>query len=103
MEDMVNNPALLDLMARGMRNPAMRARLETAMTAQGFGPSMSGSIPVSTSPSGTGSMAGTNTNIPISPSSSSSTVPRPPSQGNDQDQTEEDMIAEALRRSLEES
>jgi hypothetical protein len=98
METIVNNPAMIDQIARQMQNPAMRAQMDAMMTARGSGTNMSGLMP-STSPNGAGSIGGNNnTTIGTSPLPSG---PRP-SQGNDQDQTEEEMIAEAIRRSLEE-
>jgi hypothetical protein len=97
METIVNNPAMIDQIARQMQNPAMRAHMEAMMATRGSGTTMPGFMP-STTPSGDGSMGGTTNNLISSTSSSRSR----PSQGNDQDQTEEEMIAEAIRRSLEE-
>eukprot|EP00531_Pseudo-nitzschia_arenysensis_P010149 CAMPEP_0116127908 /NCGR_PEP_ID=MMETSP0329-20121206/7082_1 /TAXON_ID=697910 /ORGANISM="Pseudo-nitzschia arenysensis, Strain B593" /LENGTH=419 /DNA_ID=CAMNT_0003622021 /DNA_START=124 /DNA_END=1383 /DNA_ORIENTATION=+ len=90
METMANNPAMLQQMAQRMQDPAVRAQLQRAMQ-QGGIPGMGG-MP------GMGSMPGTGN----APASSSRPAPPPPPQ-NDQGQTEEEMIAEAIRRSLEDN
>lgn len=85
MEAIANNPAMIDQIARQMRNPATRAQMESMMAARGAGG------------------AGMPGYVPSAPSTGSSGSSSQRPQGTDQDQTEEEMIAEAIRRSLEES
>lgn len=84
METMANNPAMLQQVAQQMQDPTVRAQIQRDMQ-QGGMPEM-------------GSMPGTGT----TPASSSRPAPPPPPR-NDQGQTEEEMIAEAIRRSLEDN
>eukprot|EP00535_Pseudo-nitzschia_heimii_P007975 CAMPEP_0197177454 /NCGR_PEP_ID=MMETSP1423-20130617/3045_1 /TAXON_ID=476441 /ORGANISM="Pseudo-nitzschia heimii, Strain UNC1101" /LENGTH=422 /DNA_ID=CAMNT_0042626997 /DNA_START=299 /DNA_END=1567 /DNA_ORIENTATION=- len=82
METMASNPAMLQQLARQMQNPAVQSRLQRAMQSGGL-PGMGG--------------GGT------APPRGAAAPPPPPPQQNDPGQTEEEMIAEAIRRSLEDN
>lgn len=83
LDTMANNPAMLQQMTQQMQNPAVRARLQQAM--------QQGGMP------GMGGMPGTN------PTPRAQASAPPPQPQNDEGQTEEEMIAEAIRRSLEDN
>mmetsp|Transcript_11635 Transcript_11635/g.29434 ORF Transcript_11635/g.29434 Transcript_11635/m.29434 type:complete len:419 (-) Transcript_11635:48-1304(-) len=92
METMANNPAMLQQMTQRLQDPTVRAQMQQAMQ-QGGMPGMGmGEMP------GMGGMPGAGTSL----APSSRPAPPPPPQ-NDQGQTEEEMIAEAIRRSLEDN
>ena len=97
-----SNPAMMNQLSQMMNDPTMRAQMEAAMQAGGgglgglggmggFGAGMGGAggMPPmnNNSTSGTGNTTGNNNS----------------GGGNDQAQTEEEMIAEAIRRSLQDS
>lgn len=93
MEAISSNPGMIDQLSRQMQNPAMRAHMEAMMAA---------------GRPGDGGIGGFNAmgsaRLPQRPPSQQQTgQPQQQPQSNDQDQTEEDMIAEAIRRSLEEN
>jgi len=101
LRQMVNDPAMMRQMAQQMRNPAVQAQMRQAMS--GIGGSMMGS-------SGDGGRIGNNMSTStvagtnIAPMASNNNAASSTQQsGNDQDQTEDDMIAEAIRRSLEDN
>lgn len=85
METMSNNPAMLQQLSQRMQDPAVRAQLQRAMQ-QGGMPGMGGM------PSGASQQP-----------ASSQQQARPPPPQNDHGQTEEEMIAEAIRRSLQDN
>ena len=110
MEQLANNPQMLDMMAQSMQDPMVRSQMAQAMAMRGsMGPS---------APGGFGGMS-SNFGSPLAAAPSSANPgaqPSPSTQqnqqqggqsggsgGGDTSQTEEDMIAEAIRRSLEES
>lgn len=86
METMANNPAMLQQLSQRMQDPAVRAQLQRAMQQQGGMPGMGGM------PSGASQQP-----------ASSQQPARPPPPQNDHGQTEEEMIAEAIRRSLQDN
>ena len=88
MQQLASNPAMLDQLSTMMRDPAMRSRMQNMM-ANGPGLSNPFAAPAPTTSVSTQQATGASGNNN--------------SDGNDQDQTEEDMIAEAIRRSLEEN
>jgi len=101
METMANNPAMLQQVAQRMQDPAVRAQMQQAMQNGGMPGGMGGM-------GGGGGMgmppaananAGSTTNASAPPQQQQ--PPRQPQ--NDQGQTEEEMIAEAVRRSLEDN
>ena len=79
MRQMVNNPAMMEQLSNMMSDPAQMERMRTMMGRGGGMPAP---------PAG-------GTNPPPAARGA-------PSRASDQDQTEEEMIAEAIRRSLEE-
>ena len=89
MEAMASNPAMMQQLAQQMRSPAVQARLQRAM--------QSGAVP---GMGGMGMGGGMGGGAP-SPGGAAAAPPPPPQ--NDQGQTEEEMIAEAIRRSLQDS
>ena len=94
METMANNPAMLQQMMQRMQDPAVRAQFQRAMQSGG-GMGM---------PSGAGmpSMGMPPTASNNNNTSNPTVAPNPPPR-DDQGQTEEEMIAEAIRRSLEDN
>jgi hypothetical protein len=101
LETMANNPAMLGQVAQQMQDPALRAQLHSIMASgdsatRGFG--MPRGVGGYEMPGGGGGGVGAPSNVNNSNNASSAGQ-----QSNDQDQTEEEMIAEAIRRSLEET
>lgn len=94
LDQMANNPAMLQQVTQRMQDPAVRAQLESMMGGGG-GNGMPGMVPGL----GMGGM-GTPGTANMAPSSQQQSSQQ---EGSDQDQTEDEMIAEAIRRSLEES
>lgn len=96
METMANNPAVQQQMSQRMtqrmQDPAIQARLRAAMQS-GDIPGMGGMAGMAPSTGG----SGTNAAAAATPQQ-----PPPPPQ-NDQGQTEDEMMAEAIRRSLEDN
>ncbi len=98
LEQMANNPAMLEQVTQRMQDPAVRAQMQGFMVGAAAGGALPGMTP------GVG-MGG----ITTATSQASAPAMRQPVQqqqqplGSDQDQTEDEMIAEAIRRSLEES
>eukprot|EP00549_Striatella_unipunctata_P011591 CAMPEP_0118722164 /NCGR_PEP_ID=MMETSP0800-20121206/31191_1 /TAXON_ID=210618 ORGANISM="Striatella unipunctata, Strain CCMP2910" /NCGR_SAMPLE_ID=MMETSP0800 /ASSEMBLY_ACC=CAM_ASM_000638 /LENGTH=417 /DNA_ID=CAMNT_0006630239 /DNA_START=107 /DNA_END=1360 /DNA_ORIENTATION=- len=92
MMQLANNPEMLSRVTSMMNNPAMRAQMEAMMAAGGGGmptpPNMFGAPPANNS----------NTNNSNNNNSSNSNN----GGGSDSDMTEEEMIAEAIRRSMQE-
>jgi hypothetical protein len=112
LEQMANNPSMMEEVTRRMQDPTVRAQLQQAMRGVGGG-GAGGMMP---GMMGGGVMGPDGTTINrgnVANSSPYSTQPRPnppppPHQqqqggGSDEDLTEDEMIAEAIRRSLEES
>ncbi|OEU12743.1 hypothetical protein FRACYDRAFT_243999 [Fragilariopsis cylindrus CCMP1102] len=102
MEAMSNNPAMLQQMTQRMQDPTVQAQLRQAMAANGGGGGANGGG----GPMG-GGMGGMMPN-----SNNDAGAAAPPAQQqqqqlqpprNDTNQTEDDMIAEAIRRSLEDA
>lgn len=99
MQQLGNNPAMLNQLSAMMSDPMMQAQLQTMMASGGI-PGVGGANPM---------MGGNYSRPPAQPStnnnnnSTAATNNNNNSQMNDQQQTEEEMIAEAIRRSLEES
>jgi len=91
METMANNPAMLQQMTQRMQDPAVRAQLQRAM--------QSGTMP---GMGGMGGMPGAGAGTAPTANAENATAP-PPQPQNDQGQTEAEMIAEAIRRSLEDN
>ena len=77
-----------------MSNPNTRQQIQNLMGSRGMG---GGGVGGGAMPN-FGGMGGAPTNTANATNNNNNAAP----QGNDQDQTEEDMIAEAIRRSLEE-
>jgi hypothetical protein len=94
LEQMANNPAMLDQVTQRMQDPSVRAQLQNMIMATAGGPG-GGGTPGMIPGMGGGGMGNT---IP----SATNVTSNQQYQGNDQDQTEDEMIAEAIRRSLEE-
>ena len=95
MESMSSNPAMLQQMTQRMQDPAVQAQMRQAMAANGGAGGMPGmNMPGMNIPGAANSTAGSTTN------NNNNSAAAPPPQ-NDQGQTEDDMIAEAIRRSLE--
>eukprot|EP00934_Nitzschia_sp_Nitz4_P008736 Nitzschia sp. Nitz4//scaffold88_size82704//62508//64147//NITZ4_005303-RA/size82704-augustus-gene-0.85-mRNA-1//-1//CDS//3329559527//8726//frame0 len=97
MQHLAQNPEMLQQVAAMAQNPAVRAQMEQAMAAQGLTPPTGGfalpstsSTPTNRSNTGSGNNASNANNTGNNNGST------------DQDQTEEEMIAEAIRRSLQE-
>jgi hypothetical protein len=93
LQEITNNPAMLAQLSQMMQDPAMRSRMQ-AMTQNGGG--FGGS--------GFGNM-GAPSQLPQPPigNTSSNAQGQQPSSGvADEQSTEEEMIAEAIRRSLQE-
>ena len=90
METMANNPEMLRQVTQRMQDPAVRAQMEQAMRMGGGMPGMGGMPRAPQAPAS-------------SSSSSSQPTARPPPPQNDHGQTEEEMIAEAIRRSLQDN
>jgi len=96
METMANNPAMLQQVTQRMQDPAVRAQMQQAMQNGGMPGGMGGMGGGMGMPPAANANAGSTTNA--------SAPPQPPRQPqNDQGQTEEEMIAEAVRRSLEDN
>jgi hypothetical protein len=95
-EAITSNPAMMDQIARQMQNPAAMEQMQAMMNARGGAGGFGGGMP------GTGAGAGSFGGTAPTPEGTTQ-INQPPAQGNDQDQTEEEMIAEAIRRSLEDS
>lgn len=94
MQQLASNPAMLNQLSQMMSDPAMRSRMQSMMAAGGGGmPGMGGM--------GMGGMPGMAPPAPSNPINNNNN--NNSNGGNDQDQTEEEMIAEAIRRSLEEN
>jgi hypothetical protein len=94
IQQLSQNPAMLQQVSQMMQDPNMRAQMQTMMGNQaggGMPPNFGGN-----NPGGFG--AGTAPTGQANPNSNNN---RPAA--NDEDQTEDEMIAEAIRRSLEES
>jgi hypothetical protein len=99
-EMLANNPAMLDSLTQRFQDPTMRSQIEAAMASgaaasrggMGIGPAWNQMMNSGGGAGGGGVPSNTNT----SSSSANNGV-------NDQEQTEEEMIAEAIRRSLEEN
>jgi len=91
MATLSNNPAMLQQMTQRMQDPAVQAQMRQAMSAAGN--------------SGGGGGMG-NTMMPNSNATGVAPVQQQQQQqqrGNDSNQTEDEMIAEAIRRSLEDN
>jgi len=96
LEQMANNPQMLQQISQMMQDPNAQRQMQQMQQMMGSGagaggmPPFGGGMP----PFGGGAAAG-----------GSGGAGAPPAQGdaNDSDQTEEEMIAEAIRRSLEEN
>mmetsp|Transcript_52491 Transcript_52491/g.127094 ORF Transcript_52491/g.127094 Transcript_52491/m.127094 type:complete len:470 (-) Transcript_52491:2169-3578(-) len=112
MEQLTNNPQMLDMMAQSMQDPMVRSQMAQAMAMRGsMGPSAPGGF--GGMPSNFGNPSAAAAAAPAAgpgaqPSSSTQQTQQQGggsggSGGGDTNQTEEDMIAEAIRRSLEES
>jgi hypothetical protein len=91
MQQLAQNPAMLQQVSQMMSDPTMRQQMQTMMANGGGG--MPAGMPLP-------NFSAAPTAQP--PSSNSNSIAAPPPR-NDSDQTEEEMIAEAIRRSLEES
>jgi hypothetical protein len=89
MQQLAQNPAMLNQLSEMMQDPSMRAQMENMAAAGGGMPpgGMGGMMPPDMGGAGN----------PPAPQPGNALPPR-----NDQDQTEEEMIAEAIRRSLDE-
>mmetsp|Transcript_52493 Transcript_52493/g.127103 ORF Transcript_52493/g.127103 Transcript_52493/m.127103 type:complete len:475 (-) Transcript_52493:2173-3597(-) len=110
MEQLTNNPQMLDMMAQSMQDPMVRSQMAQAMAMRGsMGPSAPGGFGGMPSNFGSPSAAAAPAAAPGAQLSSSTQQSQQQGGGNgrsgggDTNQTEEDMIAEAIRRSLEES
>jgi hypothetical protein len=103
-EMLANNPAMLDSLTQRFQDPAMRSQIEAAMASgaaasrggMGIGPAWNQMMNSGGGAGGGGGGGGVPSNTNTSSSSANNGV-------NDQEQTEEEMIAEAIRRSLEEN
>jgi hypothetical protein len=89
MQQLASNPAMLDQLSTMMSNPAMMSRMQSMMGAGGM-PGMPPRFP--TQPPLAGASSGNNDATNANRSA-----------GNDQAQTEDEMIAEAIRRSLQDN
>lgn len=95
LEQLANNPALLEQVTQRMQDPAVRAQLQGMMGGADSGGGVPGMMAgLGGFGAGTGSTANAST---------AHNAPQRQGQGSDQDQTEDEMIAEAIRRSLDES
>jgi len=93
MATLSNNPAMLQQMTQRMQDPAVQAQMRQAMSAAGNGGGGGG---------GGGGMG--NMMMPNSNATGAAPVQQQQQQrGNDSNQTEDEMIAEAIRRSLEDN
>lgn len=98
LQQAVNNPAVVSQMANMMRDPSMLAHMEQAMASNPQGMMMPGMGGMPQQPF---APAAANNSTTSSNNNNNTNTSNPPR--NDQAQTEEEMIAEAIRRSLEES
>ena len=96
-EMIASNSAMIDQIAQQMQNPAAMVQMQAMMNARGGAGGLGAGMP------GTGATNPGTFGGPAPPAGGTAPNGNPPAQGNDQDQTEEEMIAEAIRRSLEES
>ncbi|CAB9509656.1 PUB domain [Seminavis robusta] len=92
METLANNPAMVQQIATMMRDPQMQQRMQQMAAAGGMGGFGGAGMPPFGAVPNNNASPGTNNN------QQQQNAPG----ANDQDQTEEEMIAEAIRRSLEE-
>ena len=89
MQQLASNPAMLDQLSTMMSNPATMSRMQSMMGAGGM-PGMPPHFPTQPPLAGASNSNNNATNANRSA-------------GNDHDQTEDEMIAEAIRRSLQDN
>jgi hypothetical protein len=100
MQQLAQNPAMLQQVSQMMSDPSMRQQMQNMMASGG---GRGGQMPAGMPQFG-GAGAGFGNNAPTAqPPSSNNNTSAPPPPRDDQGQTEDEMIAEAIRRSLEES
>jgi len=95
METLSNNPAALQQITQRMQDPAVQAQMRQAMSAAGNGNAGGGMG------GGMGGMG--NMMMPNNNATGAAPVQQQRQRGNDSNQTEDEMIAEAIRRSLEDN
>jgi hypothetical protein len=98
LEQVANNPAMLEQVTQRMQDPAVRAQMQGFMGGAAAGGALPGMTP------GIGMGGITTATSPAHASSMRQPGLQQQQQlGSDQDQTEDEMIAEAIQRSFEES
>lgn len=104
MQQLASNPAMMNQLTEMMRNPNMQSQMQSMMR----DPAMQAQMQAMMSNGGMGGMGGTggfgqnaDGSAPPPPGQQANTGNQGRNGGNDQQQTEEEMIAEAIRRSLE--
>jgi len=107
MGELANNPQMAEQFGQIMQNPAMRAQMQQAMAA-GQQPGAANAFPNFMPPGANAAPAPAFPNFmppsasqPSNAAGSTNTNSAPPR--NDNEQTEEEMIAEAIRRSLQDN
>ena len=99
MESMRNNPAAMEQMMTRMRDPAVMENFRREMETRGAG-MPGGFAPAGSHPAAAGHST---TNTAATGTGSAAAAAPPPQPQNDPDTTEDEMIAEAIRRSLQEN
>jgi hypothetical protein len=95
IQSLGSNPAMMNQLSQMMNDPMVRSQMQSALGSGGGIPNMGGGIP---NMMGNPAPGSNNNNA----TSNNTTTSNANNSGNDQSQTEEEMIAEAIRRSLEE-
>jgi hypothetical protein len=99
MEGLATNPAMASQMSRMMQDPAMMQQMQAMMQQNGGQLPMPGGMGGGGMPGGGFGAPGGN--APAQPGAGANRGQQPPSGANDEATTEEEMIAEAIRRSLQ--